>query len=75
MRYGEYLKVRLERYAPYLCAVAAIAGMRARNPMVAIVALWTVGLLFTGLLSLFWLCGIGGRELRHDLPRLRRPRR
>lgn len=71
MGYGEYLKVRLEKYAPYLCAVAAISGMRARNPMAAFVALVTVSFLFTGLLSLFWLIGIGGREVRGKLPRLR----
>lgn len=71
MGYWEYLRLRLERYATYLCAVAAISGMRARSALTGLVALWLVVAFFTGLLSLFWLCGIGRREVGRKLPRLR----
>lgn len=71
MGYWEFLRARLERYAPYLCAVSAVAGMRARSVLSGFIALWIVVGLFTVLLSLFWLCGIGRREIRGKLPRLR----
>lgn len=61
----------MERYGPYICAMAALAGFRERNAGAAIVAFFVVMTFFTGLLSLLWLSGIVGREKRGKLPRLR----
>lgn len=75
MGYSEYLMLRIERYGPYMAAMAALAGMRAHSFGVAVASFCVVGMFFTGLLSLLWLFGIVGREKGRNLPRLRRLRR